>query len=97
MAVCHMCLQAISRMEAMNPPPRLFMRSVNIMVTHAAVPLIKWVITLLERLIQKQVRQGNRKLPCLMLMRTHTCGFCCTCSASNGAEANTKQVRQAAG
>jgi hypothetical protein len=47
--------QAISRMEAMNPPPRLFMRSVNIMVTGAAAPLMKWVINLLERLIQKQV------------------------------------------
>jgi hypothetical protein len=42
-------------MEAMNPPPRLFMRSVTIMVTNAAAPLMKWVITLLERLIQKQV------------------------------------------
>lgn len=41
-------------MEAMNPPPRLFMRSVTIMATNAATPLIKWVITLLERLIQKQ-------------------------------------------
>lgn len=47
--------QAISRMESLSPTPRLFMRSVNIMATNAAAPLIKWVLELLQRLITKQV------------------------------------------
>jgi len=51
--------QAISRMESLNPTPRLFMRSVNIMATNAAAPLIKWVLELLQRLITKQVGGGG--------------------------------------
>lgn len=48
-------------MEAMNPPPRLFMRSVAVMAgggpgqARVAAPIAKWIISLLERLIQKQV------------------------------------------
>lgn len=42
-------------MESLNPTPRLFMRSVNIMVNNAAAPLVKWVLELLQRLITKQV------------------------------------------
>lgn len=42
-------------MEAMPTLPRLFMRSVTIMVTNAATPLIKWVLELLTRLIKLQV------------------------------------------
>jgi hypothetical protein len=56
-------------MEAMNPPPRLFMRSVTIMVTNAAATLQKWVIALLERLIQKQVRLGGGTCVCCVCLR----------------------------